>query len=135
MKFCLLHFASVFLAVFLYTAACLSKQVLWAVFLNTAACSQQAFVSASRFLTRAVDGELCCWPRPCRYIAYYIAYYIHTLSSCALRSSSEEQSTEVRLSSLDSVLPIHIAYYIIQFTIHNLLSLSNSMAKFVAKSI
>ena len=131
MKFCLLHFASVFLAVFLYTAACLSKQVLWAVFLNTAACSQQAFVSASRFSTRAVDGELCCWPRPCRYIAYYIAYYIHTLSSCALRSSSEEQSTEVRLSSPDSALPINIAYY----TIHNSLSPSHSIAEFITNSI
>ena len=124
MKFCLLHFASVFQAVFLYTAACLSKQVLWAVFLNTAACSQQAFVSASRFLTRAFDGELWCWPRPCRYIAYYIAYYIHTLSSCALRSSSEEQSTEVRLSSLDSV-----------YTIHNSLSPSHSIAEFITNSI
>ena len=124
MKFCLLYFASVFQAVFLYTAACLSKQVLWAVFLNTAACSQQAFVSASRFLTRAFDGEVWCWPRPCRYIAYYIAYYIHTLSRCALRSSSEEQSTEVRLSSLDSV-----------YTIHNSFSPSHSIAEFITNSI
>ena len=137
MQFLLRCFASVFQAVFLNTVTCYSGQVLQAVFLNTATCFSAscfstrafAFVSASRFSTRAVVRELCGWSR--FYIARYIAYYIHMLSGCVLRSGSEEQSTEVRLSSPDSVLPIHVAYYIIQFIIHN----SLSMAKFIANSV